>query len=280
MKKNVLIFGVTILLVTLLTAGCSFTVSKDNTGYDSSNTDNLGEDINNGEKEDTNNEGITVNKISFEVLDVTTLSEELQSEIETLKLKKGFEYWKQEDGSYIVFIGSGEKSTGGYGIEVTSVEDNEGKTVISVVETEPSKDDMTIQMLIYPFVVIKASGITDNFVVLDQDGASFDKISTDDINAGEPLDDADASDPGNAAGSTMLRIDEGGIDYSKPIEGIYQGQVDDHTIEVLVGETSMTFYAKDMDTYLSDLSVGDSIEITITVSPSDQIIVDNIEKIN
>lgn len=118
--------------------------------------------------------GITVNPISFEVLDETLLSDQIQKDIESLKLVRGYHYWLQDDGSYIILISSGEKTTGGYGIEITSIEDNEGKTNISVVETSPSADVMVIQVISYPHIVIQVSGITDQFNIINQDQVTFD----------------------------------------------------------------------------------------------------------
>lgn len=118
--------------------------------------------------------GITVNPISFEVLDETLLSDQIQKDIESLKLVRGYHYWLQDDGSYIILISSGEKTTGSYGIEITSIEDNEGKTNISVVETSPSADVMVIQVISYPHIVIQVSGITDQFNIINQDQVTFD----------------------------------------------------------------------------------------------------------
>lgn len=231
----------------------------------------VSDDVNDeGTNEEPGNQGITVNLIDFEVIDVSTLSEELRNDMEILKLQKGYQFWKQEDGSFLIFISAGEKNTGGYGIEVESIEDNEGKTIILVKETEPAEGDMTIQVITYPFVVVKASGITDQFMIRDQNQYEYTIINLDEIS----VEDSD-----DLAGGTMLRVEDGGIDYSQPVTGVYVGQIDNNSIEVLVEDTNLAFFAIDITQYLKGIEEGDKIEITAEISPSDQIIVKNISKV-
>ena len=212
------------------------------------------------------NQGITVNKIKFEVIDSMTLSEQMISEMEALKLRKGYAFWQQEDGSFLVLISAGEKMTGGYGIEVEAVEDNEGKTYIYVIETAPAEGDMNLQALTYPFFVIKVAGITDQFIILDQDQNEYSLIT--------------AEDPAESENSglfdTVLRLSE---DFNNPVIGIYQGQIDSHSIEVLVGEEYMAFSADEIDRFLKGIEVGDKVEITRSISPSDQVTVESITKV-
>lgn len=128
-------------------------------------------------KDEPVNQGITVNKIEFEGMDISTLTEQFRNDIDSLKLQRGYEFWLQDDGSYLILISAGEKLTGGYGIEVGSVEDNEGRTIITVTETEPDPDSMNAMVITYPCVVIKASGITDQFMITDQNQVEYVRLS-------------------------------------------------------------------------------------------------------
>lgn len=272
MKKNIIMKLFTVILMISFLTGCARPVTvKVNDGPTAAADKETGKDS--GEVIDVSNDlpdtgtvirGITVNKINFEVVDVSTLSEQLQNEIEALKQQRGYEFWLQEDGSYYILISSGEKSTGGYGIEVNSIEDNEGRTIIAVTETAPGADEMTAQMITYPFVVIKASGITDNFMINDQNQNEYSRITA---------DAAQVSD------QTMLRIDENAVDYSQPILGTYQGLVDNHSIEVLVGDKYMVFSADDIAKYVEGFNTGDDVKIIASISPSDQIVLESIERL-
>jgi hypothetical protein len=99
--------------------------------------------------------GITTNDITYLVIDEAELDSDILDVIEKIRHEKGYAVIKEEEGYYYVFIGSGEKPTGGYSISVKSAEDIEGRTVITIEETSPGKDDMVTQALTYPYVVIR-----------------------------------------------------------------------------------------------------------------------------
>lgn len=115
-------------------------------------------------------QGITVNKIQFEVL------KNIPSQVKQPFTEKGYQVIQNND-KYIIVIGSGEKRTGGYSISVTQVEDNEGKTIITVKETGPAQGEMTTQVITYPVVAIQiGNNISPNFVVENTKGEVFKKI--------------------------------------------------------------------------------------------------------
>lgn len=219
---------------------------------------------------DEMNKPKTVNEIEYEVIDSNTLEQSIQFEIEEIKYQKGYTYWEIEDGSYKIFIGLGEKPTGGYGIQVKSIQDNGRITVIQVEKTEPDPNDMVTQALTYPYVVIKVNNITNNFIVIDQNDEEYDKIEL------MPQNNNDVGMSG-----TMLRYDLNVVDYSKPIVCTYQGKVDKNTIEIKIENVDelIPLYADNIEKYLDGISIGDKIEIIITISPSDQIQIDSITKI-
>ncbi len=101
------------------------------------------------------NQGIMTNDIPYVVIDEAELDSDILDMIEEIKKEKGYAVIKEEEGFYYVFIGSGEKPTGGYGISIKSAEDIEGRTVIIIEETSPGKDEMVTEALTYPYVVIK-----------------------------------------------------------------------------------------------------------------------------
>ena len=275
MRKNILIRLVTAITMIALFTGCSTSGAFISTPDEKMETEapvDEGNDESEAVMEESDqqpvNQGITVNPIQFEVIDINTLSEEMISEIEGLKSQKGYEFWQQEDGSFLILISAGEKLTGGYGIEVVSIEDNEGKTLIAMKESEP-EGDMNLQALTYPFVVVKASGITDQFLIQDQNMNEYTRMVAVEVPDSDTGEDSGLFD-------TVLRLSE---DFENPVTGIYQGQVDNHSIEVLVGEEYMTFSADDIAGLIKGIEIGDRIEITRSISPSDQVMVESITKL-
>ena len=94
-------------------------------------------------------------KLEYETVLVETLGDEIIEKIEFLKHKKGYMRITEDEAYAYLFIGSGEKPTGGYGINIKSVTQTSDKTLISVEETSPGKDDAVTEALTYPYVIGK-----------------------------------------------------------------------------------------------------------------------------
>lgn len=56
--------------------------------------------------------------------------------------------------NYIV-LNMGEKNTGGYSIGVEKVEETDKNIIITVKETAPAPDSMVMQVITYPYAVVK-----------------------------------------------------------------------------------------------------------------------------
>lgn len=164
--KSILKLTAVIALVALV-AGC--TSSK---GIDSNAPKSTEKPVVSSDTKPAENQGITVNKISFEEVPETDIPESLKSKIESSKLQRGFKY-EEKDGYIIIAIFSGEKPTGGYSIKAVSIEDNEGATNIFVEETSPKDGDIVTEALTNPLTVIKAKGITTDIALFNKDGSNF-----------------------------------------------------------------------------------------------------------
>ncbi|WP_276381800.1 protease complex subunit PrcB family protein [Flavobacterium sp. H4147] len=57
--------------------------------------------------------------------------------------------------SNYVILNMGEKNTGGYSIGVEKVEETDKNIIITVKENNPSPDAMVIQVISYPYTVVK-----------------------------------------------------------------------------------------------------------------------------
>lgn len=67
------------------------------------------------------------------------------------------EKMKQADinNSNYVILNMGEKNTGGYSIGVEKVEETDKNIIITVKENSPAPDAMTMQVITYPYTVVK-----------------------------------------------------------------------------------------------------------------------------
>lgn len=59
------------------------------------------------------------------------------------------------DNSNYVILNMGEKNTGGYSIGVEKVEETDKNIIITVKENSPAPDAMTMQVITYPYTVVK-----------------------------------------------------------------------------------------------------------------------------
>lgn len=147
-------------------------IETDKTSYETNNNP-AGKEAN---SVDTNvPKGITVNIIDFDVL-TDNIPGDIEALIDSNKGNKGY-IAKEIDGVWYVVIFMGEQLTGGYSVEVSSIEDNEGKTIISVNEENPADDAIVMMALTYPYQVIKINdGIAPDFTVVDQGGDEYPEI--------------------------------------------------------------------------------------------------------
>lgn len=84
--------------------------------------------------------------------------EELRSWIEENKSKAGT-YKKEVEGANLYLITAGEKPTGGYQVVIDEIGKSAGeKWIVQLKLLEPNPDDMVIQVITYPYIVL---GFTD-----------------------------------------------------------------------------------------------------------------------
>ena len=66
---------------------------------------------------------------------------------------------KQGDinNSNYVILNMGQKNTGGYSIDVEKVEETDSNIIVTVKENNPAPDAMLMQVITYPYTVIKVN---------------------------------------------------------------------------------------------------------------------------
>lgn len=94
------------------------------------------------------------NMVRSEEPDQITIPDELPGEVQSLIeaakndfAAQTFEY----EGVLYLLVTYGEKTTGGYTVEITDISEGEGKLVVTVKFCEPAADDFVIQALTYPY---------------------------------------------------------------------------------------------------------------------------------
>lgn len=111
-------------------------------------------------------------EIEFEVIQ-EGIPEKFKDAIEACKYNKGYlQYEDKETNDRYIAILAGEKPNPAHGIMVTGVEKQNDKLIINVKDVLPSPDMMVIQVIAYPYTVIKIKDDAD-FVVVDEEGKTY-----------------------------------------------------------------------------------------------------------
>jgi hypothetical protein len=118
---------------------------------------------------------------AYEIIDKTDLLPvEIAEIIDPLKSRRGYFVFKTQENSsekeVFVLISSGERPTGGYFIEVKTLSFKNGTLEVVVEEKEPDTEGGVIQVITYPWVLLKIFDSYENVTVLNQDNQRFEKM--------------------------------------------------------------------------------------------------------
>ena len=94
-------------------------------------------------------------KIAYTQVHYQDLPEDIKGVIDKQKLQSCTRIFKGEGDSQYLFIALGERRTGGYGIEIKSVEAVEGRVTVIYREIKPEEGAFVTQAFTYPYVVLK-----------------------------------------------------------------------------------------------------------------------------
>lgn len=113
------------------------------------------------------------NSLNYEIVDVD-YAETLASTVENIQKQRGYSVIQEESDSAIVYIGLGEKPTGGYGISIYSVVNLiSNKTEIIIKEEVPQEDEFVTQAITYPYILVKVDTPNTDIEVETLDGEIF-----------------------------------------------------------------------------------------------------------
>ncbi len=99
------------------------------------------------------------NEVDYSIIQAEENVPEEMKEIIDQNMEKGGSHVVAGEDAQFVFIGLGERRTGGYGIHISSVEVVDENILIVYNETKPSEGSMTIQAITYPYVVLKVDSM-------------------------------------------------------------------------------------------------------------------------
>ncbi|UMZ74276.1 protease complex subunit PrcB family protein [Natranaerofaba carboxydovora] len=122
-------------------------------------------------------------EVKYEVIEENdALQDDIFEAIMDLKVERGYFVFGEpafevENEKNYLLISSGEKRTGGYDIVLEEIEEKEGVLKVTVKETEPGDDEMTIQALTYPYIVLALDEGYDEYAVVNKAGEEFRNLA-------------------------------------------------------------------------------------------------------
>lgn len=217
-KRKVLsLILISILAVSIL-AGCAKDKEKTPAINEKTQTEQTEQTEDKNVDETENNKNVT-----FEIIE--KFDEEALKMIDEKTKEKGYGILSRDDNSVVIFIASGEKPSGGYGIKVKTVEEKDGVITITVEETVPEEGAMVITALTYPYTVIRLDTKATEFVIVNTEGEEFTNLDKK-------------------------------VEFSyelKEAEGVYIGAIDNNSVEILLDgeEKPMAFRLEELDNFES-----------------------------
>lgn len=95
--------------------------------------------------------------IEYEIVD--NIPQNIEDIISDIKESRGYMIIESEEKGSYIYIGLGEKSTGGYDIAVEKIENEDNITKITIMEYKPETDSIVTQSITYPYKVINIESI-------------------------------------------------------------------------------------------------------------------------
>lgn len=219
-----------VLATGLLITGCGFPAREPDKG--------------NREGPANGNEPANGGQVNYEVIEEKDFEEKLpvmvQADLALLRAHKGYFVFSppayDTGGHLYLLVSAGEKPTGGHLLTLQSLREQNGTLYLQVEEKAPGKDDMVIQILTYPSLVIK----------LDQDYGRYEIAA-----AGADKEAFPALSPENIPPRVQAR-------------GTYNGQIDNNFVEISVdGAAGAYMLPRDLSWVLAEmLNDGDEVVFT------------------
>lgn len=191
------------------------------------------------------NANIKMGELEYETLDASELKDnDVQTWYEENYKKEGISSLDIDQYKYVL-VSAGEKPTGGYSVEITSIEGKEEKIVVDAKLNVPSKGEMVTEALSYPNVIVKIDKDNRNVVIGEFDITEEDNY--DELSNGK---------------------------------GIYVGLIDNNSCEIEVeGKAAAYRLEEEARQSVEEIESGDEVTFTFYENEHGQLVITKIEKV-
>lgn len=199
----------------------------------------------------TQNKSAVIGDIDFEVIGSDALTDSsLEEWYNKNNNKEGVTSFDFKEHKYIL-VGAGEKPTGGYSVEVTSVVGKEDSILVNAKVNSPKADEMVTEALTYPSTLIRISKDSRNVVL----GEFMDAV-TEEKSKEENL---------------LETIEE---------TGTFVGLADSNSCEIIVDDEATPFrLSEEIKEVAAEIEMNQKVKFSYYVNEYEQMVIVEIEKI-
>lgn len=198
-----------------------------------------------------NTDDVVIGDMEFEVINPNELEDgDVKDWYSEKYMEEGF-YTKNTDDVKYILLAAGVQSTGGYSIEIISVEGKENEIVVDGKLNAPEEGEIVTQALTYPSALIKVEDIS-----REAFKGNFEKPA---VEVNNDLNDA--------------------LEDLETVTGVYSGQIDANSIEMKIDNNHKAFRLSDEGkiTIAEDkIKIGDVITVNYIENEHGQLIIQEI----
>ena len=198
----------------------------------------------------TGNQGVKTSPLKYEIIKEELVPSAVIDSLKDIRTQRGFAVIKNADGSNLVCIGTGEKASGGHGIEIVSIKDVGGITKIVIKEVKPAPSEFSTMQLMYPSIFVKVLGGTPNIEVTTTDKLELKGITI-----------TTAEKPAGKINRPNIQAIEGAV---------FNGRVDSTSIKATVNNEEKTFVSTEMENIISFSKVKDGDKVRLFYAEKDK----------
>lgn len=126
-------------------------------------------------KDSSSSDGLPKSNVKYQIVNESSIPKSINYKINIFKSKRGYYVFKDDN---CILISSGKKNTGGYKININSVENTNGNFKIVVEEITPSPNAIVTQVITYPHILIKVTGPIKTVIVVNTNNIEFNPIES------------------------------------------------------------------------------------------------------
>lgn len=108
-----------------------------------------------------------VENMEYKIINESEAPQPVKDWLNKNKYKEDYAVIHTEKHTFIL-ITRGEKKTGGYGLELTKLEKQDNKIAVFVEYTDPKPDQVVIQVVTYPYLIVKLEKTDEELIVFIQ----------------------------------------------------------------------------------------------------------------